>query len=63
LIQEIPNFKSWVQGYLKDGLEVLVRHTNMHLFIFFVDYFGWLVMFNKVSLTDLIWNPKDGLVI
>jgi hypothetical protein len=32
LIQEIPNFKSWVQVYLKDALEVLVGHTNMHLF-------------------------------
>jgi hypothetical protein len=31
-IQEISNFKSWVQGYMKDGLEVLVGHTNMHLF-------------------------------
>jgi hypothetical protein len=29
---------------LKDALEVLVGHTNMHLFWFFVDYFGWLMM-------------------
>jgi hypothetical protein len=26
LIQEIPNFKSWVLGCSKDGLETLVRH-------------------------------------
>jgi hypothetical protein len=31
-IQEIANFKSWVQGYLKDEFIVLVGHTNMHLF-------------------------------
>ncbi len=30
--QKIPDFKSWVQGYLKDGLEVFVGHINMHLF-------------------------------
>jgi hypothetical protein len=26
LIQEIPDFKTWVLGCLKDGLETLVRH-------------------------------------
>jgi hypothetical protein len=44
LIQEILDFKSWVQGYLKDGLEVLIGHINMHLFWFFVDTFGWPMM-------------------
>jgi len=44
LIQEILDFKSWVQGYLKDGLKVLDRHIHMHFLIFFVDYFEWLVM-------------------
>jgi hypothetical protein len=32
LIQEIQNFKFWVQGYLKDGPNVLVGHIDMHLF-------------------------------
>jgi hypothetical protein len=32
LIQEIPDFKSWVEGYLKYRLEVLVGHIDMHLF-------------------------------
>ncbi len=32
LIQEIPYFKSWVEGYLKYRLEVLVGHTDMHFF-------------------------------
>jgi hypothetical protein len=27
LILKIPNFTSWVQGYLKNGNEVLVGHT------------------------------------
>jgi hypothetical protein len=44
LIQEILDFKTWVLGCLKDGLETLVGHTNLHLFRFFVDSFGWLVM-------------------
>jgi hypothetical protein len=37
LIKEIPNFKLWVQRYLKDGFETLVGHTDMHFFRFFAD--------------------------
>ncbi len=41
LIQEILDFKSWVQGYLKDGLKVLIRHIHMHLFFIFCGFF-WM---------------------
>jgi hypothetical protein len=34
LIQEIPDFKSWVNGYLNDGSNILVGHINMHFFGF-----------------------------
>ncbi len=59
LIQEIPNFKSWVVGYLKNGPEMLVGHIDIHLFNFFVDSYGWLVMQYKVSPTNLMWSPID----
>jgi hypothetical protein len=52
LIQEILDFKSWVNGYLNDGLDILVNHTEMHLFRFFVDKVGWLIMQYKVSPTN-----------
>jgi hypothetical protein len=51
LIQEVLDFKSWVLSCLKDGLETLVRHTNIHLFRFFIDSLGWLMMQYKVSPT------------
>jgi hypothetical protein len=59
LIQEIPDFKSC----LKDGPELLIGHTNMHLFRFFVDFSSWLVMQYKVSPIDLVWSPIDGPLI
>jgi len=43
-IQEILDFKSWVNGYLNDGLNIFIGHTKMHLFQFLVDEVGWLVM-------------------
>jgi hypothetical protein len=44
LIQEIIDLKIWVLGCLKDEKETLVGHNDMHLFKFFVDSSGWLVM-------------------
>jgi hypothetical protein len=35
----------------------------MHLFRFFVDSLGWLVMQYKVSPTNLVWSLIDGLPI
>jgi hypothetical protein len=37
LIQEIPDFKSWVNGHLNDDSDILIDHVNMHLFWFFVN--------------------------
>ncbi len=63
LIQEIPNFKSWVNGYLNDGLDILIDHMKMHLFRFFMDEVRWPVMQYKVFPIDALWNLKDGLAI
>ncbi len=60
LIQEILNFKSWVNEYLNNGLDILVCHIEMHLFQFFVDEVWWLVMQYKVSPINVLWSPKDG---
>jgi hypothetical protein len=54
LIQEILDFKSWVNGYLNDGLDVLVNHMELHLFWFSMDKVGWLVMQYKVFPTDAL---------
>ncbi len=63
LIQKIPDFRSWVQGYLKDEYEVLVGYINMHFFQFFVDSSRWPMMYNKMFPICSIWSPKDGPTI
>jgi hypothetical protein len=62
-IQEILGFKFWFNGYLNDGLFVLVGHMEMHLFWFFVDEVGWSVIQYKISPIDGLWSPKDGPTI
>jgi len=63
LIHEIPDFKSWVLGCLKDGPKTLVGHIDMHLFRFFVDSSGWLMMQYKVSPTNPVWSSINGFQI
>jgi hypothetical protein len=63
LIQEIPNFQTWVLSCWKDGLKTLVKHIDMNNFRFFVDSFGWPMMQYKISLTSNIWSPIDALPI
>jgi len=63
LIQKIPDFKFWVFGYLKDGPQLLIGHTDMHMFRFFVDSSSWLAMQYKVSAINLVWSPIDGPLI
>jgi hypothetical protein len=63
LIQEILDFKSWVNGYLNNGPKVFVSHTKMHLFKIFMDEVGWLVMQYKMFPTNALWSLKDGLAI
>jgi len=52
-----------VVGYLKDGFEMLVGHTNMHIFKFFVDSTGWPITQYNVSPTNLVQSPVDVLPI
>jgi hypothetical protein len=54
LIQEILDFKSWVNGYLNDGSNILVGHTKMHLFRFFVDDISWPMMQYEIFPTNVV---------
>jgi hypothetical protein len=42
---------------------MLVGHIDMHLFRFFGDLLGWLMMQYKVSPTNLVHSLIDGLPI
>ena len=52
LVQEVANFKKFLNGYQHDGANKLIGLGEMHLFKFYVeekgDDMGWLVMHYKV---------------
>ncbi len=52
-IQEIPNFKTWVKGCLKDRLEILVGHIDMCIcFVFLL-----------IMLCGLLCNTRCPLLM
>jgi hypothetical protein len=62
LVQEVPNFKSFIEEWLLDGDETLIGHTKAHQFKFFLDASGCPVMKYKILCHDEEWLPKgdDG---
>jgi hypothetical protein len=59
-MQEILVFKTWVKGCLKDGPEIFVGHTYMHLFDFLLIPLGDMLCNTKCPLSNALWSPKDG---
>ena len=60
LIEEVPNFKKFVEGYLCTRRDALARHTNAQQFKFYRNGNGWPLMQYKLLCTDNEWLPKEG---
>jgi hypothetical protein len=55
LIEEVPNLKAFVDGYLCSGNDTLQGHTNAQQFKFYKDGNGWPLMQYKLWCTDSEW--------
>ena len=60
LIEEVPNFKKFVEGYLCTRRNALVGHTKAQQFKFYRNGNGWPLMQYKLLCTDNQWLPKEG---
>jgi hypothetical protein len=60
LIEDVPNFKAFVDGYLCSGNDALLGHTNAQQFKFYKDDDGWPVMQYKLWCTDSDWLLKEN---
>ena len=60
LIEEVPDFKRFVEGYLLTGDEALSGHSQAQQFKFYKDSNGWPMMQYKIICTDDDWLPKEG---
>ena len=53
LIEEVPDFKSFIANYIAVGDESLVNHTKGRQFLFTMHKDGWLVMQYKMKSSDV----------
>jgi hypothetical protein len=60
LIEEVPNFKAFVDGYLCSGNDALQGHTNVQQFKFYKDGNGWPLIQYKLWCTDSEWLLKEN---
>jgi hypothetical protein len=60
LIEEVPNFKAFVDGILCTGTDALERHTNAQQFKLYKDGNGWPMMQYKLFYTDSEWLPREN---
>ena len=54
LIEEVPDFKKFVEVYLCTGWDALIRHTNAQQFKFYKHVNGWPMMQYKC------WNTRGS---
>ena len=60
LIEEVPDFKKFVEGYLCTGRDAVAGHTNTQQFKFYRNCNRWPLMQYKLLCTDNEWLPKEG---
>jgi hypothetical protein len=60
LIEEVPNFKAFVDGFLYTGNDALEGHTNAQQFKFYKDGNGWPMMQYKLFCTDSEWLLREN---
>ena len=58
-IQEVADFKSFINGFLCSGTSHIIGLGDKHLFKFYVDSDGVHVMKYKKSAVDSKWLPSD----
>lgn len=59
-IEEVPDFKRYVEGYLGTGGDFLEGHSTSQQFKFYMDSSGWPLMEYKNLCTDKEWLPNHG---
>jgi hypothetical protein len=60
LIEEVPNFKALVDGYLYSGNDTIRGHTNAQRFKFYNDSGRWPMMQYKLLCIDNNWLQKKN---
>jgi len=61
MIEEVPDFKSFIKHFIRRGKQGLLGHSKGRQFRFYVADNGWPLMQYKMSCTSLEWLPAEGI--
>ena len=62
LIEEVPDFKKFIDKGIEVGDNALLEHTKAQQFKFYVDASGCPVMKYKLLCIDDEWLPREGRI-
>jgi hypothetical protein len=60
-VQEVPNFKSFLDPFLLKGQDALVGHLKPRLFRLYVRDDGMPCLQYKMKSMDMVWMPPEGI--
>jgi hypothetical protein len=60
LMEEVPNFKAFVDGFFCTGNDALEGHINVQQFKFYKGGNGWPLMQYKLWCTDSEWLTREN---
>ena len=63
LIQEVADFKGFIEDMFNDGKDIFVGHTKPQQVKFYLDSTGCPVMKYKMLCTDVDWLEENGRAI
>jgi hypothetical protein len=63
MIEEVPDFKAFIEPYIRSGAHRLIGHTKAQQFRFYMRDDGVPAMQYKLLCTTQDWSPPEGLLV
>ena len=63
MIEEVPDFKAFIEPYIRSGAHRLIGHTKAQQFWFYMRDDGVPAMQYKLLCTTQDWSPPEGLLV
>jgi len=63
MIEEVSDFKAFIEPYIRSGADRLIGHTKAQQFHFYMRDDGVPAMQYKLLCTTQDWSPHEGLLV
>jgi hypothetical protein len=63
MIEEVSNFKAFIEPYIRSGVHRLIKHTKAQQFQFYMRDDGVFAMQYKLLCMTQYWSPPEGFLV